>query len=226
MVWIYFLALEDFQLPSKNGLNQLHTAKVIPTVKESCSVVYPTDHSLMRQFGMISRRCRMMGEIGPESTSSTEDFHVRTSVLQEMEKAWKEKEVALFMKYSDWPENLVPPSFSWKMSQQSQPEVVWYWQKKLPKWGMIVDGVLYPLQALEHHTNEKGGSYWPTPDASPRGARKNQNGHHYTLQDAVGSGKLNPTWVEWLMGYSHEWSALEPLAMQWYLSKRKKRLKS
>ena len=26
---------------------------------------------------------------------------------------------------------------------------------------------------------------WPTPDASPRGARRNQNGHQVTLQDAV-----------------------------------------
>jgi len=28
-------------------------------------------------------------------------------------------------------------------------------------------------------------SLWPTPDASSRGARRNQNGHQVTLQDAV-----------------------------------------
>ena len=29
--------------------------------------------------------------------------------------------------------------------------------EKLPKWGMIVDGVLYPLHPLERYTNAKGG---------------------------------------------------------------------
>jgi hypothetical protein len=36
-------------------------------------------------------------------------------------------------------------------------------------------------------------------------------------------GPLNPVWVEWLMGYPSEWTALEPLAMQ---SSRKSRKKS
>ena len=66
----------------------------------------------------------------------------------------------------------------------------------------------------------------PLPEAIQRGARKNQNGHTINLQDAVGSGKLNPTWVEWLMGYNSGWINLEPWAIAWYLSKRKKRSKS
>lgn len=35
--------------------------------------------------------------------------------------------------------------------------------ERLPKWGMIVDGVLYPLHALEHCISDSGGSYWLTP---------------------------------------------------------------
>ena len=59
---------------------------------------------------------------------------------------------------------------------------------------------------------------WPTPSATPRGAhtgkiagkvskggnsRESANGTKWgaTLQTAVGSGKLNPEWVEWLMGF-------------------------
>lgn len=67
--------------------------------------------------------------------------------------------------------------------------------------------------------------FFPTPDASARGARKNQNGHQYTLQDAVG-GQLNPTWVEWLMGYPTGWTELKDSVMQWFLSVQKKRLKN
>ena len=71
---------------------------------------------------------------------------------------------------------------------------------------------------------------WPTPDASIRGARRNQNGHQVTLQDAVAgytpearaymketvkentnqtTGQLNPQWVEWLMGYPIGWTDLK-----------------
>ena len=38
-------------------------------------------------------------------------------------------------------------------------------------------------------------------------------------------GYLNPTWVEWLMGYPSEWTVLEDWAMQWYRPKRGKHLK-
>lgn len=54
----------------------------------------------------------------------------------------------------------------------------------------------------------------PTPDSSQRGAYKDQEkrkGHHFTLQDSIGSGKLNPEWVEWLMGLPQGWTDLECL---------------
>jgi hypothetical protein len=41
----------------------------------------------------------------------------------------------------------------------------------------------------------------------------------------VRGGSLNPTWVEWLMGYPTGWTNLNALAMQWFQNKRKKRSK-
>ena len=152
----------------------------------------------------------------------------KISALQDMEKAWQESEADYFSRSCAWPKKSSPNSYSLKMSQQSQHEGDFESLKKLPKWGMIVDGVLYPLQALELYIKEKGGSYWPTPDASPRGAYKNKEkrkGHHFTLQDAIGSGKLNPMWVEWLMGYPSGWTELGPLEMQLYHVRPKKHLK-
>lgn len=59
---------------------------------------------------------------------------------------------------------------------------------------------------------------WPTPDANRRGASPNFTGERpngakeqLTLETAVGSGKLNPMWVEWLMGWPLGWTAVEPL---------------
>ena len=62
---------------------------------------------------------------------------------------------------------------------------------------------------------------WPTPRASdgskgirtPEGAaRVRERRRHYglDLQTAVGSGQLNPEWVEWLMGYPIGWTELKP----------------
>jgi hypothetical protein len=45
------------------------------------------------------------------------------------------------------------------------------------------------------------------------------------LKTPVG-GQLNPTWIEWLMGFPSEWSALNDLGMQWFHSKPGKLLKS
>ena len=52
---------------------------------------------------------------------------------------------------------------------------------------------------------------WPTPTASMGGSNiyapaTTERGHGVNLTGAVG-GTLNPTWVEWLMGFPAEWTA-------------------
>jgi hypothetical protein len=65
---------------------------------------------------------------------------------------------------------------------------------------------------------------WRTPDSYPRGGaqdaeKRAAGGHSVNLQDQVG-GSLNPTWVEWLMGFPLGWTALEPSEMPSSRSKR------
>jgi hypothetical protein len=81
-----------------------------------------------------------------------------------MEKAWLASEAAYFGRSIAWPKKSSPRSYSWKMSQLLLPGVDSQSLGQLPKWGMIVDGVLYPLQALERYIVGKGGSYWATPN--------------------------------------------------------------
>lgn len=74
---------------------------------------------------------------------------------------------------------------------------------------------------------------WPTPMASqasrgdcPAERRRKTPGLESAVKmETLEFGKLNPTWVEWLMGYDLEWTALKDWATQWFLSKRGKRLK-
>ena len=53
---------------------------------------------------------------------------------------------------------------------------------------------------------------WPTPRASRTGGADS----HGVLPPEFRGGKLNPRWVEWLMGVPIGWLALEPLEMESY----------
>lgn len=55
-------------------------------------------------------------------------------------------------------------------------------------------------------------SRWESPDRSRN------------LNDQIG-GSLNPSWVEWLMGFPNEWTVLDASVTQWFQSKRKSRSK-
>jgi hypothetical protein len=193
------------------------------------------------------------------STSYMEAFRARTSVLLDMERAWRESEADCFSRSKGLPTKYALNLSSSKTYRLSLLEVEQGLLAKLPRWGMIADGWLYPLRPAEHLTKEIDGSYLPTPtardaernggnspadyrrkspnlptavrllptpDAHAMGARRNQNGHQYNLQDFIGSGKLNPPFVSWMMGYPSEWTSLEPWVIPFVLSKQKKRLKS
>jgi hypothetical protein len=64
---------------------------------------------------------------------------------------------------------------------------------------------------------------WPTPQANedaagtPEGKMQRMLGNHPLIRGTTleqwKSGTLNPTWVEWLMGWPLEWTDLKPLGM-------------
>ena len=61
---------------------------------------------------------------------------------------------------------------------------------------------------------------WPTPLASDwkgpnRSSRRSASGHGLAV---AAGGKLNPTWVEWLMGWPLGWTGSEPLETDKFLS--------
>ncbi len=67
----------------------------------------------------------------------------------------------------------------------------------------------------------RGRAVWRTPqarDGDQRGTqdpkKRKPGGHSVGLDDQVG-GALNPTWVEWLMGFPLGWTDLRPSEMPW-----------
>ena len=116
---------------------------------------------------------------------------------------------------------------SWKMSQVCLPltedtlsvrsSVTW------PTSGMTVNGRCYPLPTWAHRTSESASGSWPTPTAGDAKSAGNRNSEHSKAHAGVSltdacltgesstprsevSGQLNPTWVEWLMGFPDGWT--------------------
>jgi hypothetical protein len=133
-------------------------------------------------------------------------------------------------------------SFSWKTPQYSLLEDLEPYSETWPKSGMTRNGCAFqrPTAAptisaresgfLPTPTTIEGGTLieavsartWPTPAArdyrSPNKKSYSERGggkKGEQLPNSVG-GQLNPTWVEWLMGWPIGWAALEPLAMDRY----------
>lgn len=243
-MWIYLkastssLELEEFPKLSINGVQQNITAKSTPTVKQSCSQEWQVETSIRLLSGMTLQHSTQ--ENWEPSTSLSAASHnenrARTLALQDMEQVWKESEVDYFSRSCAWPKKSSPNSYSLKTYQLLQQEGDFKLLEKLPKWGMIVDGVLYPLQALELYTKEKDFSYLPTCGANEykgsgkkrfkasrefRGAKMSE-GLRSSETDPI---YIHPNFAEVVMGYNLGWSELTPWGMQWFLAKRKKRLK-
>jgi hypothetical protein len=169
------------------------------------------------------------------STSFMEASRARISASQEMEKAWQESEADYSSRSLGCVAKLSRDSSFWKMYLPLLLEEEQKWSGKLPKWGMTVDGALYPLHPLERYTVVRDGSFWPTPCArdvklgkrkDKTKLRKSQLCEAIGIRNSLDYGKhLCPIFLERLMGYSDNWTELNPWAIQWFHSKRKKRLR-
>ena len=124
---------------------------------------------------------------------------------------------------------------SWRTSQLSLFGGLAEFSQTWPRSGMTRNGTAYQLDPLAPLTDETGSGLWPTPMAQDGGAgarslRGALDGtFHMTLHRAVEldrlhrdssgtidltkpippTGKLNPRWIEWLMGYPDGWTEIE-----------------
>ncbi len=240
MVYLCFQESEESTSHSMNGCEQSVIAKSIPIANVSCFQEFQMDISKMHRYGMIYEPSLSHPLSGNISTSSTGDSLVRTLALEAMERAWRENEVDCFSRSCAWPKKSSPNSYSLKMFRQLPHEAESQFVNKLPKWGMIADGVLYPLKALEPLIKENDGSFLPTPTSSQAGKpiRKPSDTtclgmRQWDLQDRLGQlypqyiGKsICPQYLAWMMGYPQDFMNLKPWAMQLFQVKQSKRSKS
>ena len=160
-------------------------------------------------------------------TSLVEDSPVK--ILVQPERA-QESEGSKAGSGWKWPGSFVkydPNTSSWRTRQCSLVEGLDVFSGTWPRWGMMRNGECLELTMSELPTSGIGFGLWPTPRASDyKGAvKKSVNTSRRVakgitnanlpeaMQERTNGGPLNPTWVEWLMGWPIEWTDLRPLEM-------------
>jgi len=98
-----------------------------------------------------------------------------------------------------------------------------------PQQGMMRNGAVFPLRPWVPLISGSASSLWPTPRArdwkdtpgmattatNPDGSIRDRTDqlaravYHRETDSTATTGRLNPTWVEWLMGFPLGWTDLE-----------------
>lgn len=213
-------------------LDQSPIAKSTPTVKEFCSPECRLMTYRSPQSGMTS--LLLMDETSThELILSTEVFPAKTSVLQDMEKAWTESEADFFSRSCAWPKKSSPNFYSLRTQKESCQTEESKLLKRLPPSGIAAVGLLRAVKRLDHPKIVKDGFVWPTPTARatrdcPAERKRKSPSIESVLNQKNGTTGLrtSPNFLEWIMTYPLGWTELAPWAIPYVLSKRGRRLKS
>jgi hypothetical protein len=158
--------------------------------KEVAMEVSQTSDQLML-FAEASRNCAKISALPG-----------KVSALQASAADYGESTPELLAKYD-------PATSLWKTSQLCLDGGLQTFSETWPRSGMMRNGIAYRLAPLVRLTGETASGLWPTPHSNmSTGAGTQGRNGGMNLQTAIG-GSLNPTWVEWLMGYPIGWTALK-----------------
>ena len=221
MSWLYSRVLVEEYL-DQNCLDgeQSVQSSGNPIQQAYCAPDKMMEFSRLSQFGMTYKL--LMADRGEELlTLYLADFHAKTSVRQEKAQELMGHPLASGGKWHEsfakWDRN----SSSWKTAQCLLPEDSRPYLETWPRWGSMRTGECWEHDKLGQTTKGTGFGSWPTPrtkgmcggSGSWELLKKNVGIEQARLMGAGNGGKLNPTWVEWLMGWPLGWTDLKPLEM-------------
>ena len=193
---------------------------LLPIREASCSPDNATECLSHSRFGTT---CGPSTEsLGADMlTLSAEDSPVRTLAQRVLAPGSKEQKADFGEKWHVSLAKYCRVTSSWKTHQCLLFEDSTESLAIFPRWGMMRAGELWEQSMSAHLTREKESGLWPTPlaqDAKQNGMRPTS---HATMlicavrraENRPTGGRLNPEWVEWLMGLPIGWTDLKPLEM-------------
>lgn len=223
MSWLFSQALvEEYSAGTSLGGEPCAQLNVTPTQHKFWRNDKTMDASDLSRFGLTLRL--LTAAHGAELlTSFQADFLAKTSARPVLAQASTESVADCG---ATWRGSLAKwdhASSTWRTVQCSllgdsaEFSAIW------PRWGSMRNGALLERTTPQLPTSERGSGFWPTLTAS---IGKKCGGRHKGKADTLASrlaeveglsttstGRVNPTWSEWLMGFPSGWSAIEPLEM-------------
>lgn len=199
--------------------------------------VMPTQHKFSRHDKMIEASnlsrfgltCAVLTESHGEELLMwyLAGFHAKTSVVPDQDKALMETDQDYGHKWPGSFVRLCRNTSLWKTRQYSLLGDLESFCQTWPRWGSMQDGECLALAPMVHHIHVRDCSWWPTPVATDHKRGKGSKAHRLangravidrpskcrygaTIVDILG-GTPNPEWIEWLMGWPTNWTALNPL---------------
>ena len=143
-----------------------------------------------------------------ELTFLSEAFRARTSAAQGGGPGWRESSGC----GRTSPESFAyydPRTSCWKTCQASVFGGLAMYSGTWPPAGMMRNGSVYRRHRLVPHISELGSGLWPTPVASDLGHRAKPYAQGGRALSYVLGGPTNPRFLEWMMGFPIDWSAVE-----------------
>jgi hypothetical protein len=243
MSYTYLLAAgEESSAESFSAMNLSAPWKSNHTVGNSYSNGNVMESCRTSQSGMMSQL--LTGDRGKESPmSSVADSRVRTSPPPEKAQDSAENDLDCGPKCAGSSARYHPATFSWRTAQCSLFGGLERFSATWPRWGIMRHGEFWELVTPKRRTNGNASGSWPTPTVTGclNGYQQQGKGGvdwKPTIAGAVGAaktpnpadmtklypprpqdigGKLNPSWVEWLMGWPVGWTDCTPLETDKFL---------
>jgi hypothetical protein len=218
MSWLFSQALVEAFSEDISSDGELSVpSSGTPTQPAYSSHDRTTEFSRRSLSGMT---CKPLTEDRGEAllTSFRAAFHAKTSPQQGKEQGSMESDLACGHTWRESSVKYDPASSSWKTHRCLWEEDLPESSVTLPPSGTMRRGVCWERLTSARPTNETGfgsSERWPTPtahNAKEAGYPSEHNRNTPTLAAQAG-GSLNPTWVEWLIGWPLGWTDLGPLEM-------------
>ena len=222
MSWLFSAAMAD-QFWPENSLDGKPSAQlsVMPTQHKFSRFDKTIDYSQLSRFGLT---CEVLSQQDGEAllTSFQRVSPARTFPSPEQGKDWTESEVDSGPKLCGLVASFDPATSGWRTAQCSLLEGSEEFLETFPEWGTTRNGELYLLPTPARITFDSESGYLPTPVASMHKgssiksltrkdgrSRLRDRLDHYVY--ATEGGRLNPEFVEVLMGLPIGWTDLKPL---------------
>jgi hypothetical protein len=189
--------------------------RLIPTQENVSCLDNETEYWSRSLSGTTSRPLAVTSGEAPLA-SSPEDFPAKTYPPLDGGGGFPVRKADYGSKWRELSVRYNLGSSSWKTHRCLWSEDLEPLSVTFPRWGMILGGVLWERITQEPITSGTVSGYWPTPtahNAKEGNYPAERTRKTPTLASLVG-GKLNPTWVEWLMGWPLGWTDLNPIKME------------